>query len=212
MQGLVKAIKYGVAALIIGAMILIGRSFSPHSVFEFFRVFMIWGVLALLLTILLIPDMARASGDYIGRRLFFNDAHVFHERDFSQVRKKVGDERYDEALEDLRSELGENPGNWPVIREMARIHDHHLNEPDRAITLYKRCLERGGSDDTKPMSPTTRANLSFRLADLFEHEKNDPDRALEYLERIRSDLPGDRGEVKRAEHRIHRIRQDTASS
>lgn len=159
--------------------------------------------MCLALGILIAFPAGRAiSQGFLDRLFAVNKGKV--SKDYSKAKWLVTQERFQEAVEEFRKALEEEPENVSIRMEIAEILSRDLKDFGRAISEFEACLGL-------PVSEAQGASILNRIADIQGENLSDADAAIRTLRRISERWPASKA-AERAEQRIRALRQTSSGA
>lgn len=154
--------------------------------------------LCLALGVLFALPIGRAvSQSFLDNLFALNRGRV--SKDYSRAKWLVTQERFEEAIEEFRKALEEEPDSVTIRMQIAEILSRDLKSFVKAISEFEECLKL-------PVSEAQGASILNRIADIQEESLGDRHAAVAALRRILERWPGTRA-AERAEQRIRTLRQ-----
>jgi tetratricopeptide (TPR) repeat protein len=188
-----KALWWG---LVLGLIVVL------IGIWVIFRDEPMWGLLFTIVVLvffalLICLPLAKAISEALMDKLFaVNKGKVA--KDYSKARWLVTQERFEEAIEEFRRDLEEEPENIALRMEIAEILSRDMEDFHQAISEMEECLNF-------PVGEAQAASILNRIADIHETNLGDPRTAIAALSRIAQDRPGTKA-AARAYQRIEAIR------
>jgi tetratricopeptide (TPR) repeat protein len=121
-------------------------------------------------------------------------------RDYSRARSLAAQGRFEEAIEEFRTGLEEDPENVMLRLEIAEIYSAEMKDFRQAISELEACFNL-------PLGETQGASILNRIADIYETNLDDAEAAIATLIRITEKWPSTKL-AWRAQQRIEAILQD----
>lgn len=194
MKGMLKAIwlgsVLGLVAVFIGVLVI----FRHDRAWGFLFVVIISAFIGLLICV----PVAGAISERLMKKLFALNKGTIS-KDYSKAKRLVVEERFEEAIEEFRRAVEEEPENVSLRLEIAEIYSRDLDDYQKAIEEYEEALRL-------KMMDSERASILNRIADSYEAGLGDEEMAVRTLSRIVEALPGTKF-AGRASERIEGIRR-----
>jgi len=191
MKRMLKAIWLGgVLGL---AVVCIGIAVIFHDTPGWGLVFVL--VISFFIGLLICVPVAGALSERAMNKLFaINKGKV--SKDYSRAKRLLVNERFEDAIQEFRRALEEEPENLLLRLEIAEIYSRRLHDYSKAIKEYEEAL---GMD----MTDSERASILNRIADVYESGLEHDEMAVRTLSRIVDPLPGTKF-AEKAEERMER--------
>jgi tetratricopeptide (TPR) repeat protein len=125
-------------------------------------------------------------------------------REYSRAKSLAARGRFEEALEEYRRGLENEPDNVMLRMEIAEIYSGEMKDYHRAISELERCL-------ALKLGATQGASILNRMADIYETNLGDIERALAALQKIEEEWPGTKL-AARAQERIRSLGGEAQNS
>jgi len=198
MKGMSKAIwlgsVLGLVAVFIGVLVIFRDTPGWGLVFVLVISFFV-GLLICL------PVAGAVSGGLMSKLFAINKGKI--SKDYSRAKRALVEDRFEEAIEEFRRALEEEPENLSLRLEIAEIYSRDLYDYRKAIEEYEEALNM-------EMMDSERASILNRIADMYESGLGDEEMAVRTLSRIVEALPGTKFGEKATE-RMERIRRERRS-
>lgn len=180
----------GLVAVLIGVLVI-------------FRHDRAWGLLFVIIIsafigLLICVPVAGALSEGLLNKLFaINKGKL--SKEYSKAKRLLVNERFQEAIEEFRRALEEEPENLSLRLEVAEIYSQHLHDYSKAIKEYEQAL-------TMEIMDSERASILNRIADVYESGLADEEMAAKTLSRIVDALPGTKF-AEKAQERMERTKR-----
>lgn len=156
-----------------------------------------------LIAVFVAPPTAKFVSDKLVGSMFMGRAGKIT-REYSRAKSLAARGKFEEAIEEYRRGLENEPDNVMLRMEIAEIYSGEMKDYHRAISELKRCL------DLK-LGATQGASILNRIADIYETNLGDIERALAALKKIQERWPGTKL-AARAQERINTIAEEMQNS
>lgn len=156
-----------------------------NAIFSFF-LFAFSGTLFLWI---FLPSIVTFVADVITRGTYSADVNVEFSNDFSVVKAMVSQNRYEEAISELKGIITNDPTNWKAKHEMAKIQDHHMEQFGEAVESYQHTLQMINNLKPEGVDETMIFFIINRIAELKQQELGDPEGARESIKEHLDKIP-----------------------
>lgn len=184
--------------LILFSIVIVARAIFRDGLTDLGMGMLFVIALCLALGVLFALPIGRAvSQSFLDKLFALNKGKV--SKDYSRAKWLLTQERFEEALEEFRKTLEEDPHNVTIRMEIAEILSRDLKNFVQAISQFEACLKL-------PVSEAQGASILNRIADIQEEGLGDCHAAVATLRRVLERWPGTKA-AERAEQRIRTLRQ-----
>jgi tetratricopeptide (TPR) repeat protein len=166
----------------------------PFGVFSVYVTVIYWVVVAVFIA----PPLAGFLGEKLVAPLI-GERGAKITRDYSKARSLAAQGKFEEAIEEFRRGLENDPENVMLRMEIAEIHGREMKDFRQAISELEECLKL-------PLGETQGASILNRIADLYETNLGEVEAAIATLTRIIENWPSTKL-AWRDQQRIEGIRQ-----
>ena len=144
--------------------------------------------------LVLAPDIISNTADRIVG-LIYPEKVAKQNRDYSMAKKFIKERKFNEAIEEFKKVLKEDPGDTNIQFEIASVYADHLKDYKNAIVEYDKAIAMNPEDSMWVL-------IQHRLADIYSQNMDDIHSAMERLEKIIARFPQDHKYTQQAQQRI----------
>jgi len=193
-------IKYILAAIVLLlALYVTGMLWSKGNVIDGVFALFVWLFFCLILGILLLPDIINKIGNK-GGELYYPNIDAKVARDYSHAKAHLIACKYQEAIEEYKKALEEDPEDITAQSEIANIYAEHIKDYPKAIEEYNKTLSMEPEE-------TIGIFIQHRLADIYSQHMNDNNSAVDALQKIMDKFPPGHKYTQQAYSRIERLKK-----
>lgn len=178
MKGALRAVWLGMVLALSITLLLVMRKFAADPGWGLFYVIILSSALGFLICMPLAATVAERAM----KKIFGGDKGKIS-KDYSRARSLLVEERFEEAVEEFRRAVEEEPENVSLRLEIAEIYSRDLREYEKAIGEYEEALTLG-------MLDSQRVSVLNRIADIYEGKLGDMEMAKQILGRITERFAG----------------------
>jgi len=156
-------------------------------------------LLSITLGVLLFPDIIRKIGDK-GGELYFPNIDVKVVRDYSCAKAHLIAGRHQEASQEYKKALEEDPEDITAQLEIAKIYAENIKDYPTAIVEYNKTLSMEAEE-------TIWIFVQHRLADIYSQKMRDNNSAIDAMQKIMDKFSPGHKYAQQTYNRIERLKK-----